>query len=302
MDFLEEEVRCDFTVSQKRKKIWKIEIELILELQRVCEKYNLKYYASNGTLLGAVRHEGFVPWDDDVDVMMPRADFDKLKKIAGKEFKDPFFYQTADNDKEYFRNYARLRNINTTAKTERGFYKDSCHGIFIDIFPIDGSYDNKFLSKCQTFLIKWYSALANTYMYHDEFGNSFLRKIMYKCADNYCRKRSFSHLVNYIEGIRSKVSFDKAENVYILCHGGKRIEFPKSYLDGQCKKNFEYISIDVPKEYDELLKLHYGEYMELPPIDERGEHHTIFFDPDHSYKYYEGKLSLEDARKLFNSY
>ena len=300
--FLDDEVRCEFRVSKKRKQIWEIELSLIKELQRVCEKYQLRYYASNGTLLGAIRHNGFVPWDDDVDLMMPRPDYEKLLSIADKEFQSPFFFQTAHNDQEYFRNYGRLRNKETTALTSRGWEKKSCHGIFIDIFPIDGSYNNSLCVKWQSFLIKGYCALANTYVYYDEFKPSFIRKLLYWSATRYCHKHSFQHLLQRIENLRSRVSFETAKNVYVICHGGSTIYFPKSYLGNGITKDFEYLKLNIPKEYDKLLTLHYGNYMELPPMEKRGVHHSIFFDPEHSYREYQGRLRLEDAKKQFNDY
>ena len=301
-DFLNEETRCEFFVSGKRKRIWKCELDLIEELIRVCDKYGLKYYASNGTLLGAVRHSGFVPWDDDVDIMMPRNDYDRLLKLAGEEFKDPYFLQYAGNDKQYFRDYARLRNKNTTAKTKRGWNKKSCHGIFIDIFPIDGESRNAIYRKWQKIRVRYYCALANTYVYYDEFSDSFIRKLLYSLANSFVKRRSFDKLLEKIDNIRKKVPFDKADNVYIICHGGKLINFPKEYLEGNCIREFEYIHISIPSGYDKLLSLHYGDYMELPPLEVRGEHHNIFFDPDHSYKKYEDSLPLEIAKKQFNDY
>lgn len=301
-EFIEEEIRSEFKVSSKRKRIWQCELSLVKELQRVCQKYGLRYYASNGTLLGVIRHQGFIPWDDDVDIMMPRPDYEKLLSVADKEFQSPYFLQTAFNEKDYFRYFARLRNTETTAMTMRGWDKQTCHGIFIDIFPIDGSPDNAIVAKWQAVRIKWYCALANTYMYYGEFKPSIMRKIMMCAARIYCKRHGWNHLVRHIETLRMKVPFENAENVFVFCHGGKWIPFPKSYLDNPCVKDFEYIQIAVPKEYDKLLTLHYGDYMKLPPVNERGEHHTIFFDPDRSYKEYAGKLSLEDARKLFNNY
>ena len=84
-DFLKEEVRCDYTVSKEMKEIWAVELDLLAEFMRVCDENNIQYYACAGTILGAERHQGYIPWDDDIDVMMMRKEYDKLCAIAETE-------------------------------------------------------------------------------------------------------------------------------------------------------------------------------------------------------------------------
>ena len=112
--FLEEEVRCGYTVTRKMKEVWAVELDLLKEFKRVCNKYDLKYCADGGTLLGAIRHQGFIPWDDDLDIAMLRKDFEKLNEVAPAEFKKPYFWQTEETDKGSARGHAQLRNSDTT--------------------------------------------------------------------------------------------------------------------------------------------------------------------------------------------
>ena len=99
-DFLKEEKRGDFTVTAKRKRVWAVILDLIVEFDSVCRKHNLRYFLDSGSLLGAIRHGGFIPWDDDIDVTMPREDYEKFIRL-NDEFKHPYFLQTPYSDPEY---------------------------------------------------------------------------------------------------------------------------------------------------------------------------------------------------------
>lgn len=90
-DFFTEEYKCGFKVDVLRKKVWAIEIDLLLEFDRVCKMHGLRYFLAFGSLLGAIRHQGFIPWDDDMDVVMPRDDYQKLWMYAD-DFKEPYFF------------------------------------------------------------------------------------------------------------------------------------------------------------------------------------------------------------------
>ena len=142
--FLDEEVRCGYLVNHEMKKAWAVMLDLLAEFDRVCKKHNIRYFASGGTMLGAVRHKGFIPWDDDIDVMMERTDYEKLCKVGPSEFKHPYFLQNKYTDPECPDIMSKLRNSETTAffgVEEHGFMKYN-KGIFMDIFPLDKIPDN----------------------------------------------------------------------------------------------------------------------------------------------------------------
>ena len=156
------------------KKVWAVELDLLSEYQRVCEKYGLKYWACDGTLLGAVRHKGFIPWDDDVDIHMPRDDYEVLCKVAANEFDYPYFFQTSETDIGFGRTFARIRNSGTTGIQKRELKADIKYnqGIFIDILPLDNVPDDgkerySFLKKIEKLRRKagYYSKLVDNYSY-----------------------------------------------------------------------------------------------------------------------------------------
>ena len=135
-NFLDEEIRDDYVVSSQMKQVWAVELDLLNKILEVCKKYNIKIIASGGTLLGAVRHKGFIPWDDDIDLMMMRDQYDKLCDVAEKEFTYPYFFQTEYTDPGSMRGHAQLRNSQTTGilNVERGKCKFNREKSFGEIF------------------------------------------------------------------------------------------------------------------------------------------------------------------------
>lgn len=136
---LQEEVRNGYTISAQMKKIWALQMDMTRKLLQVCQKHNLKVWAASGTLLGCIREKGFIPWDDDIDMLMLRDDYDKLVAIANDEFKSPYFLQTAYSEKVPFpRAHAQLRYDGTAAILPYDIPYDFHQGIFVDIFVLDG--------------------------------------------------------------------------------------------------------------------------------------------------------------------
>ena len=135
--FFREETRCDFLITEERKNILAISLDLFFEFEKVCKKHNLKYYLFYGSLLGAVRHHGFIPWDDDFDVAMPRKDYEELLRLYD-EFSFPYFLQSPLSDGKCFFSYATLRNSNTSKVSKKLCYNGHNEGI-----PINKSHPRR---------------------------------------------------------------------------------------------------------------------------------------------------------------
>ena len=135
-EFIKPEEKCGYLVTAERKKLFSVLLDMLYQFDRVCQKHGLVYFIMYGTLLGAVRHKGFIPWDDDMDVVMPREDYEKFMRLKD-EFKEPLFFQTPYTDPGYFYTPIRIRNSNTTAIVEKFKYAGFNHGIWFSVFPLD---------------------------------------------------------------------------------------------------------------------------------------------------------------------
>lgn len=145
--YYNEETR-PFVVDRQRKRFWIALLDLLAEFDRVCRAHNIEYSIDAGTMLGKVRHNGFIPWDDDIDVIIMRSEYEKLLKVADKEFKEPYFFQTMQSDPEAVRGHPQLRNSSMTAimkdelKNGKAIYNSFNQGLFLDVFVLDGIPDD----------------------------------------------------------------------------------------------------------------------------------------------------------------
>lgn len=288
-DFFKEEVRSEYTVTEKSKKVWAIEIDLLNNLLDVCKKYNIKVYAFAGTILGAVRHKGFIPWDDDIDVCMVRDDYERFLEVASKEFKYPYFLQTPLSDKECFFGCSRLRNSETTGFITTLKSVSSNSGIFIDIFVLDGFIEDTKLYKKQLKEKELVEKLITAY--HPEYvSNRFKKVISYVLKYTFCKAVKYEKVVGWYNKILSRYN-SVTNRLSILTSPDSFIQRYwcwKSDLDEVVYMDFENIKIPVPYNYEKMLTNMYGNYMQLPPKEKRGDWHQgiIVFEPDIPYKDY----------------
>lgn len=142
--YLDEEERDGYLVTTETKQLWAVLLDILVQIDIICKKHNIEYFLCGGTLLGAVRHKGFIPWDDDLDVMMKRNEYNRFCEIAPKELQTPYFFQSEKTDPGHLLRHAKIRNSNTT-----GMFKHFAHkgykinqGIFVDVFPMDNLPNN----------------------------------------------------------------------------------------------------------------------------------------------------------------
>ena len=290
-EFFLPETRAGFYVDEKRKKIWAVELDLIKKFSDVCEKYNLSYFMDGGTLLGAVRHQGFIPWDDDVDVNMPRKDYDRLIQIASSEFQYPYFLQTSLSMKGFFRTHAQLRNSTTTGCILIDAKKPQINkGIWLDIFVFDNVTDNFLVKKFHKRRIQFVKNLLRMKYDVDKNNiNSFSRKLIYKYASHYYKKHTFEELFTYFDQ-KVLAAYSGKPTKYmgnLTLKWKENWIWPSSYFQGYCYLPFENLLLRAPLFYRDVLAHQYGDYMRIPDIKKEGNkttHGVTIMDPDTPYE------------------
>lgn len=270
--------------KEKEKRLKEIELSLLKEFILVCEKLGLEYFAVGGTLLGAVRHKGFIPWDDDIDVGMKRSDFEIFKKKAQELMPDNIFVQHIDSEKDCPYNFIKLRDNNTTFIETSVCKLDINHGVFIDVFPLDNYPVNKKERKSIYLKNTLLTASINR-IFHIQgvslFGKflELVSRIIYPDV----RKALITR-----DRLYKKYQYDKSPLIINYCGAwGKKEIVNAEWFEETLKMDFEDIKISIPKDYEQYLTNLYGEYMCLPPIEKRQSHHfTEIIDLEKSYKNY----------------
>lgn len=267
--YFEEEVRSGFYISPVIKSCWAAQIEVLLEIDRICRKYNIQYFAEWGTLLGTIRHGGFIPWDDDMDISMKRMDYERFLKIAPKELPEGFSvmnYETVDN---YWDVMARV--INKDFVCADPDFLDHFHNCpypsGIDIFPLDYVANNKEEEEIQRELVDMVKMVADT----NGAGNAteeqlefWLTMIENSCNQKIDRKGNIKNqlykIVCSLYALYSEEETDRIALVAQYLESGSSV-YPKECYADSIRMPFDVISIPVPVGYDHILKCKYGDYM-----------------------------------------
>ena len=256
-----------------------VQLNILKEFIRVCKKHNLTYYLVGGTCLGAVRHKGFIPWDDDIDVGLPRKDYDKFIELQD-EFKGTgLFIQTYKSDPKYIYNYAKLRDSRTTYI--ENYYKtiQINHGVWIDIFPIDG------MSKIVKDPIKFKGKVKRTWFnvfleYPWSMRRKFSKRTFFKdlglnlIAILFFWTNCFHYRNKHVDRVVTKIKYDDAVLVgNYFGTNAKKEAMPKEIFEEGSKGIFEGVEVSLPKDADRYLTLLFRDYMKLPPLDKQVGHH-----------------------------
>lgn len=278
--FLKEETRRDYTISENMKKAWAVQMDLLQELLRVCNEHGLRVFADSGTLIGAVREKGFIPWDDDIDVAMLRNDYDKLMALSN-EFKEPYYLQTISSHPYYINRYAQLHMKGTTAIRTDGKPQRHQQNIFIDIFVIDTMPSSPRAFKRHYAKVRSASQKLKVVR---KITHS-LPKPIYRWCREHTKFLSDKYRYEEFEKVVRSVAMDdrKAYGAFLCQNMTLPIKHLSDYKE-TIMLPFEHIMIPCPSGYDELLRLEYGDYMR--PVQAPTMHGTMLYDAEKSYEEY----------------
>ena len=249
-------------------ELQKVLLKQLEKFHEFCEKNGLKYFIIGGTLLGAVRHKGFIPWDDDIDVGMPRKDYERLISIKRELF--PVGYQliVGTERREHVYLYSKSVNNNTTIVEGK-----IVEGVYIDVFPFDGMGDDSTTAKKHFKKCFWNRTLLDNKQRNDRE-----QSLLHRLFQAYAHTKKIPMLLKNNKKLFCKYDFETSEYVANINGAYKYKEITKRcFLDELILYDFETIKVYGPKSAHEYLTIVYKNYMELPPIEKRKSHHNFLY-------------------------
>ena len=265
------------------EELKRIEIDILRVFVDICERLHLRYYLLGGTLLGAIRHQGFIPWDDDIDVGMFREDYDVFLQKAPQMLPQYLFLQNIWSDPGYLPCFTKIRNINTTFVETSAAHHKINHGVFIDIFPLDYYPEEQRIQK--RFDRK---KLILTNRIRQGFNMPSPKKIKMLVV-NVLSRLCYPSLRNAVI-MQEKMFKSVPKSRLVANYGGawgKKEIVPADWYSEGIEVTFEGMKVIAPLQYDKWLTQVYGDYMQLPPVEKRvGHHYVDVIDLHISYKEY----------------
>lgn len=285
-NFMTVATRDGYDVPLELRKVWKVMLDMLEVFMSVCEKYDLKWAMDGGSLLGAIRHKGFIPWDDDMDIQMPRRDFDKLMEVLPREISHPMFLHTFYNNNESMMAYVRLMNVETTA-IEANYvsrHLPVAMGIHVDIIPIDGVPRSGFVKKVANRYAHFlFGILVNKYRLDNA---SIYDKIRHRMGELLASIFGVNRIYRWRDNVYRHFPFREngwgatmPANYGYASHSLRSYDWFREYKEVP----FEYLMVRVPIGWEGQLNQLYGSDWRVPKKD-CAFHGGLNFNLDKNYK------------------
>ena len=252
-----------------------VQLNILKYVAQFCEKNNLRYYLADGTLIGAVRHQGYIPWDDDIDIRMPRPDYEIMRKVFNSKSLDTCYKLIDPQEPMAQHPYVKIIDTRTIKIEPYLDYSKGFLGVDIDVFPIDGApKDNSTFEKWQ----KQIRGLNKAYTYKKKAMHRAFLSLCKDIVSNrlkpiFCPFLSCLDLIKRVDKISIVYNFDKCKYSAHVCIND-HFRIPRKCYDDYIMQQFEDCEFRIPKGYDTILRVQYGDYMKLPPIEQQQTHHT----------------------------
>lgn len=285
-------------VGEELEKLQKKNIEMAEYFVEFCKKHNLTCYLCGGGCIGTIRHQGMIPWDDDLDFFMPRRDYEKMWRLWKSENRNSQYrLEKSDANHVDHNLFVTIRDTETTLI--KPYQKDLniTHGVALDVLPLDGYPDNKFQRKLQCFWALLYS-LYCAQLVPENHGKkvAFIGKLALSLVPS---KKLRYRIWKFAEKQMTKYPISECTGITELCSGPgyMRNWYPKEAFDKAIFLPFGDGEMPIPVGYDAYLKIAFGDYMQLPPKEKQvGHHDALFMDLDKSYKEYKGVYYCKEVK------
>ncbi len=254
------------------------ELGILKDIDRICAEHHLTYYLLGGTLLGAIRHSGFIPWDDDVDIGMFREDYQRFQEIMMQEYSEKYFLQNCETDPKYPRIMAKVR-LNGTVMQERSYEPvPMCNGVYLDVFPIDRVVrDRGLFMAIRGKIVRLCFGYKTLRAGSDNRHNMALKRLL-RFVPKLIPNRLVDRMLSWACTCSNNSKRVAYGSVFLGTYTWKKETHPLEAFGVPKRVRFEGVSLSVPAKPEVILTNNYGDYMKLPPVEKRRTHNLTRLD------------------------